>query len=111
MCLSHGQTWDEWEHVHFAWLMSIRGQRPLTDFFQHHLPLTWHLLRSYFLLGGQGAGALYFGRTLVIASLGLTAYFASRAATIDRPWRAQALLFPMALIALTSTLLPTVWVI
>lgn len=60
-----GQTWDEAEHAHAAWLIS-RGERPLTDFFQHHQPLLWNLLAVYFRVGLHGPGVLIWGRILVV---------------------------------------------
>lgn len=63
----HGQPWDEAEHAHTAWLIS-RGERPLTDFFQHHQPLLWSLLALYFRVGLRGPAVLIWGRVLVVVA-------------------------------------------
>jgi hypothetical protein len=65
--LQHGSPWDESEHAHVAWLIS-QGQRPITDFFQHHTPLLWTLLTPYYTFGLRGPGVLIWGRALVVAS-------------------------------------------
>lgn len=57
---------DEIEHSHAAWLMGQRGLVPFKDFFQHHTPLLWDVLKLYFLLGGSGPEVLYFGRLVVV---------------------------------------------
>lgn len=64
-----GHPYDETEHAHVAWLMGKLGQRPLDDFFQHHMPLLWDILKVYFLLGFDGPEVLYFGRLLVVLSM------------------------------------------
>ena len=64
-----GHPYDEAEHGHIAWLMGKIGQRPLDDFFQHHMPLLWDILKIYFLLGFDGPEVLYFGRFLVVVSM------------------------------------------
>ncbi len=38
----------------------------MRDFFQHHTPMLWDLLRVYYLLGGEGIGVVYYGRALVV---------------------------------------------
>lgn len=63
----HGQSWDESEHAHAAWLIS-QGKSPLTDFFQHHQPLLWSLLALYFRVGLRGPDVLIWGRILVVLS-------------------------------------------
>ncbi len=60
---------DENEHAHIAWLMGELGQRPLVDFFQHHMPLLWDVLKIYFLIGLDGPEVLYFGHLLVVLSM------------------------------------------
>ncbi len=60
---------DENEHAHIAWLMGELGQRPLVDFFQHHMPLLWDVLKIYFLVGLDGPEVLYYGHLLVVASM------------------------------------------
>jgi len=57
---------DGAEHVHVAWLQATLGLEPMRDFFQHHTPLLWDLLRVYYLLGGEGIGVVYYGRALVV---------------------------------------------
>ena len=56
---------DEDEHAHTAWLMA-QGLRPLTDFFQHHQPVMWDVLRAYYALGLKGAEVLIWGRVVVV---------------------------------------------
>lgn len=57
---------DEAEHIHVAWMMGKLGLRPMVDFFQHHTPLLWDILKLYYLWGGEGARGLLFGRALVL---------------------------------------------
>jgi len=57
---------DETEHAHVAWLMGARGLEPFNDFFQHHMPLLWEVLKLYYQLGGSGPEVLYFGRGVVL---------------------------------------------
>ncbi len=57
---------DGAEHIHVAWLQATLELDPMRDFFQHHTPLLWDLLRVYYLLGGEGLGVVYYGRTLVV---------------------------------------------
>ena len=63
----HGNIWDESEHAHVAWLISL-GKKPLDDFFQHHQPLLWSLLALYYRVGFKGAGVFLWGRILVVLS-------------------------------------------
>ncbi|MCP4041071.1 MAG: glycosyltransferase family 39 protein [Gammaproteobacteria bacterium] len=63
---------DGAEHAHVAWLQATQGLEPMRDFFQHHTPLLWDLLRVYYLLGGEGIGVVYFGRGLVVLAGVLT---------------------------------------
>jgi len=63
---------DELEHAHVAWLEGVEGLVPLQDFFQHHTPLLWDLLKSYYLFGGEGPGVIYFGRVLIILAAAAT---------------------------------------
>jgi len=63
---------DEIEHAHVAWLMGEHGLRPFKDFFQHHMPLLWNVLKLYFQLGGSGPEVLYFGRGVVVLCAILT---------------------------------------
>ncbi|HVS16527.1 MAG TPA: hypothetical protein VMV46_21640 [Thermoanaerobaculia bacterium] len=69
-----GELADEAEHLHVAWMMGALGKQPLDDFFQHHQPLLWDLLKSYYLLGGEGPGVFYFGRGLVVAATMLSVF-------------------------------------
>lgn len=59
---------DEAEHSHAAYLIS-RGGRPFVDFFEHHFPGLWYLLLPFYILGGYGAGVLFWGRVICIISL------------------------------------------
>lgn len=67
LLFQRGHPYDEAEHAHVSWLISM-GKRPIDDFFQHHLPLLWSLLALYFRAGFTGAGVLIWGRILVILS-------------------------------------------
>jgi len=64
-----GHTYDEAEHCHVAWMMGQLGQKPLVDFFQHHMPLLWEILKVYYQMGFQGPEIMIFGRLLVVLSL------------------------------------------
>ncbi len=70
LLLQQGNPIDEVEHLHVAWLMTMRGQRPIHDFFEHHFPLFWYLLAPIFRLGLDGPEALYAARALVVALAG-----------------------------------------
>jgi hypothetical protein len=65
--LQRGNPWDETEHAHVAWLVSL-GQRPIDDFFQHHQPVLWSILALYYRAGFTGPEVLIWGRVLVLAS-------------------------------------------
>jgi len=64
--IQRGDPADEGEHCHVAWLISRIKLTPLNDFFQHHQPLLWQLLRLYFDFNGHGPEVVYFGRSLVV---------------------------------------------
>ncbi|MCX6340370.1 MAG: hypothetical protein NTX71_10730 [Candidatus Aureabacteria bacterium] len=74
LAVQQGDNFDESEHAHDAWLMGCAGKRPYRDFFQHHNPLLWDLLKAYYLLGGTGPSILYYGRALVVISALIFAY-------------------------------------
>ncbi|MCX6347959.1 MAG: sulfatase-like hydrolase/transferase [Candidatus Aureabacteria bacterium] len=59
---------DEAEHAHAAYHIS-RGERQFVDFFEHHFPGLWYLLLPYYVLGGYGAGVLFWGRAICIISM------------------------------------------
>ena len=59
---------DEAEHAHVTYRI-CRGDRPYIDFFEHHCPGLWYCLAPYYLLGGYGAGVLFWGRGLGVLSL------------------------------------------
>jgi len=69
-----GHCYDEAEHAHVAWMMGKLGLCPLDDFFQHHMPLCWDVLKVYFQVGLDGPEVLYFGRFLVVLSLILSCF-------------------------------------
>ncbi len=56
---------DEVEHWHAAWLMH-RGKVPFHDFFEHHSPILWMLLRSYYDLFGDNYGIIIASRAVMI---------------------------------------------
>jgi hypothetical protein len=66
LALQEGDVFDESEHAHVAWLMEREHQLPIHDFFQHHQPLLWDVLRLYYRFGGDGPEVLYLGRGLVV---------------------------------------------
>jgi hypothetical protein len=81
--VQRGDDFDESEHCHVAWMMGRMHQQPLRDFFQHHQPVLWDLLKTYYLAGGEGPEVLYFGRALVVVcALG----FAVGAFLLARNW-------------------------
>lgn len=88
---------DEVEHWHAAWLMH-QGQRPFLDFFEHHSPLLWNLLRVYYTLAGENFAIIPVSRALTILIFALTIWLAYR---IAGRWTSQegawiaALGFPM----------------
>ena len=61
LALQQGDDFDESEHCHVAWMMGRMHEQPLRDFFQHHQPLLWDLLKTYYIVGGDGPEVLYFG--------------------------------------------------
>ncbi|MFN2546818.1 MAG: hypothetical protein ABR567_05260 [Myxococcales bacterium] len=69
--LQPGNTLDEAEHLHAAWLIAHGGLRPIQDFFEHHTPLFWHFLGLIFRAGGDGPEVLYAGRVLMLACAGV----------------------------------------
>ena len=109
LSLQWGDPFDETEHCHVAWLMGHEHQKPLRDFFQHHQAPLWDVLKTFYLLGGQGPEVLYFGRVMVLTCALLSAlgilligrWFA-RLADPDAPvpWDAGALgLLPVVLLS------------
>jgi hypothetical protein len=56
---------DEVEHWHAAWLMH-QGKVPFYDFFEHHSPLLWMLLRCYYDLFGDHYGIIIASRALMM---------------------------------------------
>src|SRR3982750_2848015 len=80
---------DEFEHAHAAWLMS-KGVVPYRDFFEHHTPWYYYVLRpffNWFHVEASFDGArrfLYAGRGLSVV---LTALSAALVYRIGRLWR------------------------
>lgn len=56
---------DEVEHWHAAWLMR-QGKVPFHDFFEHHSPILWILLKGYYDLFGDNYGIIIASRALMI---------------------------------------------
>jgi hypothetical protein len=69
-----GNIFDEAEHLHVAWLMTVRHLRPLHDFFEHHTPLLWHVLSVPYRLGMNGPEVLYAGRLFVAVAAAIWVY-------------------------------------
>jgi hypothetical protein len=61
---------DELEHAHAAWLMS-RGMLPYRDFFEHHTPWYYYLLRPLFRFFDVD-GSFEGGRLFLVAGRGLS---------------------------------------
>ncbi|HVS36615.1 MAG TPA: hypothetical protein VMS17_13720 [Gemmataceae bacterium] len=83
LALQQGDDFDESEHCHVAWMIGRMHEQPMRDFFQHHQPLLWDLLKTYYLAGGDGPEVLYFGRALVV---GCALLFALGAYLLARNW-------------------------
>jgi hypothetical protein len=81
--VQRGDEFDESEHCHVAWMMGRMHEQPLRDFFQHHEPVLWDLLKTYYLVGADGPEVLYFGRALVVVCAFL---FAVGAFLLARNW-------------------------
>jgi hypothetical protein len=83
---------DELEHAHAAWSL-FRGMVPYKDFFEHHTPWYYYLLRPFFNWFPVDASFeaakhfLIFGRVL---SLGLTVLSLLLVMTIARLWRGSS---------------------
>jgi len=73
---------DEVEHWHVAWLMH-QGQQPFQDFFEHHSPLLWNLLRIYYVLAGENYAIILVSRALMVIVFALTIWLIYR---IARRW-------------------------
>src|SRR5437016_593821 len=67
LLLQPGNSIDEGEHLHVAWLIAARGLHPVRDFFEHHTPGRWHVLGLAYRAGVKGPEVLYVGRVLVVA--------------------------------------------
>lgn len=61
--------WDELEHIHSTYLISL-GQIPYRDFFEHHHPALWFLFSPIFSITKDTSFLLYFFRGAGI-SLGM----------------------------------------
>jgi hypothetical protein len=103
LALHWGDPFDETEHAHVAWLMA-HGHRPIHDFFQHHQPLLWDVLRLYFLIG-DGPEVLYAGRGLVVACAVVSWWALSRGSP-----KAHGTLAILPLL-ISTVLIPTLWVL
>lgn len=55
------QGYDGFEHIHYAWNISI-GQKPFTDFFEHHHPLLAYLHAPLFSLFNDPVAVIWFVR-------------------------------------------------
>ena len=111
--LGIGDGYDEVEHCHAAWLIGKAGLLPIRDFFQHHQPILWDLLKLYYLFGGDGPEVLYFGRVLVCIAVLAIIVSLTRMARPQPPERPLIYSGALAvsLIFATQKLLPTVFVI
>lgn len=100
LSLRHEIYSDEIEHVHASWLVSC-GQRPFTDFFEHHHPLLWYLLALVLPLTSQTAATLLTLRLLVLLPLAAIVVLGFRLARLGSPspraaWLSAALLASMS---------------
>lgn len=68
----HALGADEFEHLHFAWLVG-QGQVPYRDFFEHHHPLLWAALAPLAHWGPQSLDVALIARLLFVAVALLTA--------------------------------------
>ncbi len=59
---------DEFEAVHTAWLVS-EGERPYTDFFQHHHPLLYYVLSPVVAVYGEQLSTLVACRAAMLLFL------------------------------------------
>lgn len=88
---------DEIEHLHAAWLMH-QSQQPFTDFFEHHTPLLWNLIRIYYLIFGENYSVLPFFRFIMILQfaliIGISVSIARRWISLQGSWIA-AFGFPL----------------
>ncbi len=73
---------DEVEHWHAAWLM-FQGKAPYADFFEHHTPLLWEVIRLYYRFFGENYGVIIITRLLMLIAFSITALTAYR---IARRW-------------------------
>src|SRR5690242_7052066 len=90
--IGFGDFHDEAEHCHVAWLIGKAGLTPIRDFFQHHQPLFWDVLKLYYVWGGDGPEIYYYGRTivsgcLVVSMISLTLISRSNRIGADREFR------------------------
>lgn len=100
LSLRHEIFTDEIEHVHAGWLVSS-GERPFTDFFEHHHPLLWYLLAVVLPWTGQSASTLLLLRLLTLVAFVAIAVVTARIAAAgsssrSAPWLAVALLLSMS---------------
>ncbi len=63
--VDYGFVWDQTEHLHAAYLVSI-GQVPYKDFFEHHHPLLWYLLAPVVQWFYPSIKVVYFARFLAV---------------------------------------------
>ncbi|MCX6640345.1 MAG: hypothetical protein NTW14_07675 [bacterium] len=65
---------DEIEHFHAAWLMH-QGQVPFRDFYEHHSPIFWVAIGTYYRLFGENFGVIPVCRAVMILIFALTSFF------------------------------------
>lgn len=99
LAMQQGDNFDETEHAHVAWLMGSEGKVPYLDFFQHHNPLTWDLLKIYYRMGGTGPAILYYGRALVVIGALIFVYGLT---TLAKKWSPDGNAFPGNLAGILS---------
>ncbi len=66
--VDYGFLWDQTEHLHAAYLVSI-GQVPYKDFFEHHHPLLWYLLAPILQFFYPSLKVIFFARFLALGLL------------------------------------------
>lgn len=59
---------DEFEHLHAAWLLS-QGSTPYADFVEEHNPLLWVVLQPLLTIWPQDASIIYPARVIIYVAL------------------------------------------
>lgn len=92
--------YDEFEHIHTAWLIS-QGQIPYSDFYQNHHPLLWGLLWPLIAIVGETSSVLFPARGLMVVFSLLSAFWIGRIASDVSRSREMGLLAAVLLLSVT----------